>query len=119
MSDLLSRILNADIAEQRDLLEEAFSAIYPYPGPEIYLVEEIDWSWDHLKDRFRNLLDIEAYMSAAELLVPEGLDWLRKDFHTISLVHRSTTDGWATHIDGGGPTPALALAYACLKEQEK
>ena len=59
-------------------------------------------------------------LDAAMTLVPEGDDWLRKDFRTMSVV-RFVDDlkMWGEHIDGTGTTPALALSAAAIRARGK
>lgn len=74
-------------------------------------------------DRFRKLLDAGAYLSAAEMLVPDGmvLEALRAwPGHPAKCslwgTHEENGERWHNFSDGRfeaeGPTPALALAAA-------
>lgn len=54
-------------------------------------------------------------LNAAISLVPEGHDWLRKGFSTMTVVRFGKLEkDWARHFDGTGATPALALCQASL-----
>jgi hypothetical protein len=60
-----------------------------------------------------------ASIGAAMTVVPEGCDWLRKDFGEMSVVFPVDTDkGWARHVDGYHKHPAIALCIAALRAQE-
>lgn len=116
--ELIARLEAAKADQQRELLIEAFEAFHPYPGPRHYLVTEIDWSWDRMRDRFMRMLDAQAYESAALTLVPEGCLW--------GAGNEDCTDRpWAWCLPPGkswddadnsyAATPALALCIAALK----
>jgi len=96
----------------RAMLEEAWEAIHG--GNPL---------WWNPADRFRftRLLDAEAYLDAAVMLVPEGVWWVvshvmgpqpmtRDLFRADVLVNKDLTI--REHI---APTPALALLAAIMK----
>jgi len=57
-----------------------------------------------------------ASLDDAMSLVPDGCDWLRKDFGTMTIVREGKLEkDWARHTDGKGATPALALCSAALR----
>ena len=120
--------------QQRELLLEAFDALHPYPGPEHYLkggIDEIDWTWDRLRQRFLAMLDAEAYESAALTLVPEGWrmaalcqrdPWFcRLETDDFESVTWGKGGDWITEVTSGNeatanaPTPALAIVIAALR----
>lgn len=117
-NELIARLEAATADHQRELLFEAFEAVHPYPGHEHYLVDEIDWTWDRLRQRFAAMVAAEAYESAALTLVPEGGTAV---FHLFN--HR---DGfWECDLGSTGPdfrgqaaTPALAIAAATLRAKD-
>lgn len=124
-SELIARLEAATADQQRELLIEAFEAFHPYPGPRHYLVTEIDWSWDRMRDRFMRMLDAEAYESAALTLVPEGYAvevslWPKQTSHCeIIGTHLRNDEYWHTGKDGKwrsqAATPALAIVIAALR----
>ena len=60
-----------------------------------------------------------ASLDAAMTLVPEGFDWLRKDFRTMTVVMPAADQkAWGRHIDATGATPALALCAAALRARD-
>lgn len=109
---LIPRIEQATAEQVRELLEEAFNTLFPYPGAEHYLALEVDWTWDWLYARFRKMLDAEAWTSAAEMLVPEGFVGMAGLGIPEAVLWRS---GQFSQVRGKAATPALALAAACLR----
>lgn len=109
MTDLPTRCEAAGAGEQRALLEEA--------GRELYGVSSA-FNWP----RFTTMLDAEAYLSAAEMLVPEGWTDVRNYHRKMSdgSLHAYAEIGF-DHLDmcltaeGRAATPALALAAASLR----
>ena len=126
-ADLIARIESAD-GPSRELFEAALKIVLPRP--------EIDWlewtqdriekrapedraafqtwlEWDKNCQKFRRMLDAEAWTSAAELLAPEGcgfsVDLSNKPLRTGSAILRGGAE-WTY-----AATPALALAAAALK----
>lgn len=61
MTDLSDRIEAAGPEQQRDLLEDLFETLHP-PHRDL----------DEKRRRFRAMLDAEAYLDAALMLVPKG-----------------------------------------------
>ena len=99
MTDLPSRIEAADESEQRELLLEAFDAIFP------------EGEADRLF-RFVRMLNAEAYESAAMMLVPGGCPPIR-----LYITDKATAV-FIGDIEACALTPALALAAASLRAQE-
>lgn len=64
--------------------------------------------------KFGRLLDAEAYLDAAVMLVPEGWNWSICGSFKEASVHRFH-QGKRTAFDGEAPTPALALLAAITK----
>jgi hypothetical protein len=119
-NELIARLEAATADHQRELLFEAFEAVHPYPGHEHYLVDEIDWTWDRLRQPFIAMLDAEAYESAALTLVPEGWNWgifMRHDWpkQNAQVWHRERE---ASTKHGEAATPALAIAAATLRAKD-
>lgn len=104
----------------REKLEAAFEAAFPYPGPDHYLGETIDWAWDRRKTHFTRLLDAEAWLDAAMMLVPEGWN-VDMGFRPARALYwaemaRSEHDPLlAGKYSGRAPTPAEALLAAIEK----
>lgn len=110
---LITRIESAGPDEQRELLEKVWQELHFLGGD-----PEGEWDSCRLCQRFHNMLDAEAYLSAAEMLVPEG--W--HEWH----VGRTwkTGEGQCYALDPVtmhqpvfvfAATPALALLAAILK----
>jgi hypothetical protein len=116
----------------REKLEAAFEAVFPMPKP-IRVARQANgepWfgdglgpyteeykAWDRRKTRFTRLLDAEAWLDAAMMLLPEGWTglipvcggkdeeaWLWPKDGTMNKGHRCTAD-----------TPAEALLAAIEK----
>ena len=109
--ELAERIEQAGPDDQRELLELAWRKLrgdeYVRTGINLFYV-------------FQELLDVEAYLSAAEMLVPDGLVFsVMTDFDRPgkarvwgSVLPGQVLDrGWSAEAS----TPALALAAACLR----
>lgn len=91
------------MSDTRQALEEAFAEIHNLT------VKPSDWDalgWNKA-DRFRRLLDAEAWTDAAMMLLPEG-----KGFCIMGNAAKV-----GKHV-GVGDMPALALLAACLKARE-
>ena len=119
MNELIARLEAATADHQRELLFEAFEAVHPYPGHEHYLVDEIDWTWDRLRQPFIAMLDAEAYESAALTLVPP--DWhliLQGVNQSWNADLRSTPFGTGGYAGGFSSTPALAICIAALRAKD-
>ena len=87
------------MSDTRQVLEEAYQAIYGVPG--------LAWFNGEQGARFRRFLDAEAWTDAALMLVPEG-----KGFCIMGNAAKV-----GKHV-GVGDTPALALAQAALRAKE-
>lgn len=115
---LAERIEAAGVDEQRAMLEEAWAAIYGVPSG-VAASDKRVWHWL----RFVNMLDAEAYESAAMMLVPEGMRV------AIMIVEdgRAAVNLWwpgedAPNVPRLEPlfaTPALALAAAAIRAGAK
>jgi len=110
----------------REVLEGAFDAIHGWRKR-----EKSPGYWEHhpLWFRFRRFLDVEAYLDAAMMLVPEGAGFYLNRYWIASA------DGpvWSCEICTGGiPSnprrvfddydadhPAIAVASAALKAKEQ
>lgn len=125
--------MESEPTDQRKALEEAFRAIWPMPNRE----DEPEWQgpgtlreplyhhWKVREVRFTAMLDAEAWLSAAEMLVPEGFMWEigvynNEDGFSSGIYARVSKycggDGPRFEFDdrGEGTTPALALLSAIL-----
>ena len=123
---LIERIESAAGADQRELLIEAFEAIFPTPVSSSYDPVTQEWfgpaQWHELADRFYAMLDAEAYESAALMLVPEGAFWCLghegdceapSEFKARLIVPKlGSVDLRRQSI---AATPALAICAAALK----
>lgn len=105
---LATRIEQAGPESQAELLGDAFDAIHAEEGDDWSAATQTDYG------RFTAMLDCGAYLSAAEMFVPDGYDWI--------VGH--TNNGLTIYAEVGGTggdftrfasTPALALAAACLR----
>jgi hypothetical protein len=130
MTDLIQRCEQADEGMQRELLVEAFVAVFgemPKQGWAFtYRPEYVKWS--RLERRFIRKLDAEAWESAARMLVPEG--W---SFSLGEMMGLPANRRWRCHlrdhnepfnpatckwVDADLATPALAIVSAALKARE-
>ncbi len=107
MKDLIARIEAGSAGEQRELLDKAWRMLrgseYERTGFNHYY-------------RFKDTLDAEAYLSAAEMLVPEGMRcrlYILEDGRGAAWVYEpgDLTNPWAYNR----ATPALAICAAALK----
>lgn len=128
--------MNEAMSDTRTAMEEAFKVVFG-PKPDTIWKDDVlreEWTdeyvaWHERTWRFDTLLDAEAWTDAAMMLVPEGWD-------SISI--RRTDDGlWHCELAGndarmmaedpdefwveaeGHSHPALAIAQAALKTQDK
>lgn len=135
MTDLAERIEAAGVDEQRAMLEEAFSILFPAPDSGQAMAHKNGWgniiaphqsnganpispaflSWWKIKQRFTTMLDAEAYESAAMMLVPEGWDWgcggHDDPWGWVCPPDREYNESMKAHA----ATPALALAAAAIR----
>jgi len=115
MTALSDRVEAASVDEQRAMLKEAYHAIFPHNSPQ----------HDHQhRARFIGLLDAEAYLDAAMMLVPEGSWFLIKN---VMGPQPMTRDLFVADVLVAGgkdrpiqltrpfATPTLALTAACLR----
>lgn len=118
--ELAERCEKATADDQRDLLAQAWQAVRgPKPDsdyqPRRTPMFSPDWErWVERDCRFSNLLQAEAYESAAMMLVPEG--W------TGIIPVTGGDEAWLWPKGGtfkgfrvNAATPALALTAACLR----
>ena len=114
---LISRVEQGSPDQQRELLWDAFSTIWPQVASGAW--DAID-AWYARQDAFDAMLDAEAYLSAAETLVPEGWGWgagncSEKDDSWASV---TSPHGDCLDYDAYASTPALALLAAILWARE-
>lgn len=123
--ELAERMERAGPDDQRELFVEAWNAVQfrhvlpawdIYHGKSVALAEGSEQRWG----AYRKMLDAKAYLSAAEMLVPDGLVFsAMTDFDLPgkarvwgSVLPGQVLDrGWSAEAS----TPALALAAACLR----
>lgn len=120
MDNLIEGAERAGVDEQREVLDASYVAIFGDPVSK----------WDHEEFGeitgitghyacFIAMLDAEAYLSAAEMLVPEGCFW--------GVIVDGDGDGFQACCEPGGTsllwykatTPALALAAAALRARKE
>lgn len=105
----------ADASEQRAVLEAAWRKLR---GDE-FVTSGVNYFY-----RFQAMLDAEAYVDAALMLVPEGLVWnVMTDFELPGKARLCGSVGQGMHPDRGwttyASTPALALLLAVLLAARK
>lgn len=114
MTPLSTRAQQAKPEETRWLLEE-LRRVTPYPAG---VVGKAMAGYDRT---FYALLDCEAFVDAAVMLVPEGFSWSvidrRTDPHCNPCAQLWTAKPASTK-QGDAATPALALIAAIAKAQE-
>jgi hypothetical protein len=111
VADLIARLEAAGPEMQRDVLGDAWDCIARTNGH--------DWASANA-GKFCRLIDAEAYVDAALMLVPEGC--------FVGFLMDGEKDGWIACCQPAGPdlepptlrwsnaaTPALAIAVAALK----
>ena len=121
---LTTRIEQAVKGEQRELLTEAFFALHPSPrfDPDWHCVGNAFSVWQTKEIKFKRMLDAEAYLSAAEMLVADDCHYLIDSHHSIARVARYWDD--PNHgpqcevVEAEASTPALALLSAILRSGE-
>lgn len=96
------------MTDTRTALEEAWLAIHHEGYP-----PENERDTCRKCDRFRRFLDAEAWTSAAEMLVPEGANFVVMRA-VDGLIYASVGFERPCQND----VPAIALAAACLKAKE-
>jgi len=115
----------------RGLFVEAFDCCHPAPCGDVGApVPNAYYAWLRVKDRFCHLLNTDAYLDAAMMLLPVGWRIYTADFsvkgrfrwmlegpktlwETDENVDRCGGADW--YSQGIAATPALALAAACLR----
>ena len=101
------------MTDTRQVLEEAYQAIYGVPG--------LAWFNGEHGARFRRFLDAEAWTDAAMMLVPEGWLWEVQWIGHQTKGRVANAHIWKrfdqSHF-AAAAHPALALAQACLKARE-
>ena len=112
---LIARAEQAGEEEQREVLEEAAAFIWGVECRGVIIHDP------ELFDRlcaFDDMLDAEAYESAAMMLVPEGRGWeLRSGW---ALVWPKTVSGYVyCALEAEATTPAIALVAAILKTHKE
>lgn len=119
MSDLATRIEQAQPGQEREVLGELFVAIRGRP-PFVTRLKDGDLGADDpLYWRFTRMLDAEAWLSAVEMLVPEGWQewqvgrqsWKGCNGLAYVLARGSMRNPLLVHA----ATPALALAAAIAR----
>jgi len=112
---LAARLEVASPDEQREMLEAAYAAfnggrLFDQPATPGFRETHARW------DRFRRMLDAEAFESAAMMLVPEG--WFTRlameDRHSHSW-RWDLRGGYGVDASARASTPALALTAASLR----
>jgi hypothetical protein len=68
MKELAERVENATADEQRTILGEVWHTLFPRPSELVASPQH----WNKRLNRFRKMLDAEAFESAAMTLAPEG-----------------------------------------------
>ena len=125
-NDLAERIEKLE-GPDREIFEEAFLFCFPEPEPGCEPAwrpetprQPIYHAWKTKEIAFRDFVRAKAWLSAAELLVPEGLTW-------ELIWNRYTKLAECTIWLGGeddslahayAKTPALALAAAAIRARE-
>ena len=101
LTDLIARCESAGESEQRHMLELAWQELHnEFPST-------VEWA-NQPAFRFARMLNAEAYLSAAKMLVPEGSGFV--------VMGNGAKVG--RHM-GVASTPALALLAASLRAMEK
>lgn len=116
MTDLATKIEAAQPGQERELLLELLGVIQP-KTPRHH--DDTHWEWWEFDARFRKMLDAEAWLSAVEMLVPEGWQewqvgrqpWKGCNGLAYVLDRGSMRDPLLVHA----ATPALALAAAIAR----
>lgn len=128
LTELAERIERAGADEQRELLLEAFIAIYGPKPPRVHGgSKELD-QWFKLYKPFFRKLDAEAYLDAAMMLRPDG------DGHWPQIIATGTnpnnptrqrerieiwSKGNAKPVRANAATLALALTAASLRARSE
>lgn len=115
-TDLITRIEQAGEDEQRKMLIATYAAIFGQePANDQWYSNDIDAK--HRGAWFLRKLDAQAYLSAAEMLVPDGARFEFVGMEDGRGAARILWPGEATlpKLEPLCATPALALAAACLK----
>lgn len=103
---LSQRIQTASADETRALLEEAYEAVHGKSCDWLFWYGEIEQK--HEARAFDNMLNAEAYLDAAMMLLPEGCKW--------AVTSRNSACCKPQHITAldwvFATTPALALLSA-------
>lgn len=113
LPELIAALEQAD-GPSRELFMAAYQVVHPPPNWQSY-------GNPQAFARFMQLLNAEAWLEAAALLVPNG--W-RFGLSTDGLFVRGTCraavweKGPPTEIEWYAPTPALALCIAALRARE-
>ena len=120
--ELIAKLQKAK-GPSRELLQEAWTAMFPMPeGPQLEGVGE--WGlWRERKRRFIAMLDAEAYESAALTLVPEEWTYVSLEIcarhlpgqHCHASVERMLDEQEDVRVSGYAKTPALAIVIAALR----
>ena len=104
------------MSDTRQVLEEAFEAIFPRPNKYVFDLEA-----DARHYKFTRFLDAEAWTDAAMMLVPEGWLWEVQWIGHQTKGRVANAHIWKrfdqSHF-AAAAHPALALAQACLKARE-
>lgn len=120
------------LSNPREALEDAFRVVFG-PKPDTIWKDEVlreEWTdeysaWFERSCRFYTLLDAEAYIDAAMMLIPDNWTAWEMRSHaarshfSADLSRLSECDaGQEDWAHGRGRHPALALAEAALRAQE-
>lgn len=122
MTEKLSERVERLEGPERALFMSAFYALNPEPedGPWWRAAPMEYQIWERRYWRFRKLLEIGAWLSAAEMLVPEGCTW-QLSVGRVSIAQvTDCTDGPTVpppDFDATAATPAIALCAAALKSR--
>lgn len=117
--DLAARV-EAATGPDRELFEDVFRECFPKPE-RIWVTDNTGpWTdeyteWQARQSRFYELLDAEAFESAAMTLVPEGLEWGVGFEMGRGTAFTNKADGSSFSHDWVAATPALALCASALR----
>lgn len=110
MTDLTTRIEQAGEGEQRELLLDAWDVIAKSRGAA--------WAKENAGS-FCAKIEVQAYLDAAMMLVPEGTEWNAGRFSDGTGTSSLWIDDMNEFTGDGVSTPALALLSAILRAGER
>ena len=121
----LAAKVEAAPSDNAELFGEVFRALFPKPARIWVTDNNGPWTeeysaWQEKQSRFYELLEAEAYESAAMRLVPEGVDWevgYAKSHGEYLDERLNGANGFAAVAGRNvfATSPALALTAACLR----